>query len=245
MLEAHRYQIGFGNFKGGFVVRMVNHGRNPIAVHFYDSIPWYFRVYFHTFKVSLNDQVVDTKKQFAKLSLVPGIERETPAVVEFITVIPPGATLLTEMDFDKVFLRYSEHSPDANRGFDFSSSLISYVELDNANTQLQTNANFTLDWQSLSRGTIPYVLRCYTESLLITLPTPDFSMPYNVITLSSTVVALFFGSLFNSLIRRYRQDREDAKKQKEGKLEPPKLVEKLVTGIKNFVEGSEDDKKNQ
>ena len=39
--------------------------------------------------------------------------------------------------------------------------------------------------------------RFYTESLLIRLPTPDFSMPYNVITLTCTVLALFFGSAFN------------------------------------------------
>lgn len=31
----------------------------------------------------------------------------------------------------------------------------------------------------------------------------DFSMPYNVIILSSTVIALAFGSIFNLLVRRF------------------------------------------
>jgi hypothetical protein len=42
-----------------------------------------------------------------------------------------------------------------------------------------------------------------TPSLLLSLPTPDFSMPYNVIILSSTVIALAFGSVFNILVRRF------------------------------------------
>ena len=42
-----------------------------------------------------------------------------------------------------------------------------------------------------------------TTSLLLSLPTPDFSMPYNVIILSSTVIALAFGSIFNILVRRF------------------------------------------
>ena len=35
------------------------------------------------------------------------------------------------------------------------------------------------------------------------LPTPDFSMPYNVICLACTVVAIGFGSLHNLTTRRF------------------------------------------
>lgn len=42
----------------------------------------------------------------------------------------------------------------------------------------------------------------YTEVLLVPLTTPDFSMPYNVITITCTVFALYFGSLLNALRRR-------------------------------------------
>ena len=40
-------------------------------------------------------------------------------------------------------------------------------------------------------------VRVHTEALLVLLPTPDFSMPYNVICFVSTVIAIGFGSLFN------------------------------------------------
>jgi len=43
----------------------------------------------------------------------------------------------------------------------------------------------------------------HTIPLLVPMPTPDFSMPYNVITLTCTVIALFFGSLFNMSTRQF------------------------------------------
>ena len=65
-------------------------------------------------------------------------------------------------------------------------------------------ANFELGWTQLLRagaerggvwkqGTVFE----FGESVLLQLPTPDFSMPYNVLTLTCTVLALFFGSVFN------------------------------------------------
>ena len=45
----------------------------------------------------------------------------------------------------------------------------------------------------------------YTEVLLITLPTPDFSMPYNVICLTCTVVAIGFGSIYNLSTKRLQE----------------------------------------
>merc|ERR1712062_754793 len=43
----------------------------------------------------------------------------------------------------------------------------------------------------------PIRVELYTEALLANLPTPDFSMPYNVICLTCTVIALAFGPLAN------------------------------------------------
>lgn len=51
----------------------------------------------------------------------------------------------------------------------------------------------------------------YSEGLLVPLATPDFSMPYNVICLTSTVLAIFTGATLNTLLRR--SDRKDAADQ--------------------------------
>ncbi|KAH8517660.1 hypothetical protein H0E87_005545 [Populus deltoides] len=39
----------------------------------------------------------------------------------------------------------------------------------------------------------------YTKVLPVPLTTPDFIMPYNVITITCTVFALYFGSLLSAL----------------------------------------------
>ncbi|KIR28270.1 phosphatidylinositol glycan, class T [Cryptococcus deuterogattii 99/473] len=45
--------------------------------------------------------------------------------------------------------------------------------------------------------------RIYTPRILLDIPTPDFSMPYNVIIMSSTVMAVFFGLMHGGLTRRW------------------------------------------
>ena len=47
-----------------------------------------------------------------------------------------------------------------------------------------------------------YFIRVHTEALVLAMATPDFSMPYNVICLACTVVALAFGPLYNLTTKR-------------------------------------------
>lgn len=86
---------------------------------------------------------------------------------------------MATIKFDKVFLRYTEHPPDANRGFDLSSSIISYnITQDEKDSNFDIKRMMGLEWNPFSvDGTMVYTksTRCYTESLLISLPTPDFS----------------------------------------------------------------------
>jgi phosphatidylinositol glycan class T len=85
-------------------------------------------------------------------------------------------------DFEKAILRYTEYPPDANRGFDVAPAVLRILSPQPAD----------------QKG-----IYLRTTSLLLPLPTPDFSMPYNVIILTSTVMALGFGNIFNLLVRRF------------------------------------------
>jgi len=87
---------------------------------------------------------------------------------------PPYLTVAIE----KASIAYTEHPPDASRGWDLPPAVIQ--PLDHHGPQ-----------------------RIYTSTLLGDLPTPDFSMPYNVIIMTCTLVALFFGSIFNLLTRSF------------------------------------------
>lgn len=104
----------------------------------------------------------------------PALDRKRGTLLEIKMLIPANSTVVLTYDFEKTVLRYTEYPPDANRGFDVAPAVI-------------TIGNFSIR----------------TTSLLLSLPTPDFSMPYNVIILTSTVMALTFGFIFNIIVRRF------------------------------------------
>ena len=104
----------------------------------------------------------------------PALDRKRGTQLEVRMSIPKNSTVVLTYDFEKAILRYTEYPPDANRGFDIAPAVITIGDVS-----------------------------IRTTSLLLPLPTPDFSMPYNVIILTSTVMALSFGFIFNLSVRRF------------------------------------------
>ncbi|KAI7903831.1 GPI transamidase component PIG-T [Cokeromyces recurvatus] len=191
MIYAQRYFTGYGQERGGLKITIYNHNKlNAMPVIYYDSIPWYLKVYLHTLQVNLfsynNQSEVNMKsdKTIQQMYYQPAIDRGRPSTLECELLIPANSVVTLSMDFEKVFLKYTEHRPDANRGFDIGSAVLT-------------------TWIPTRYLNSSKLQRIYTDTLLVSLPTPDFSMPYNVITLTCTVIALFFGSMFNLLIRNF------------------------------------------
>lgn len=100
-------------------------------------------------------------------------------------MLPPKATVHITMDVTKAFLRYTEHQPDAQRGWDLPPAIF---------TPLDTFKDLAAH---------PADGRIYTSTLLVDLATPDFSMPYNVIIFTCSLIAFVFGSIFNVLSRKF------------------------------------------
>ncbi|TID12900.1 GPI transamidase-like protein component Gpi16 [Venturia nashicola] len=181
-LYAARSITGYGQERGGVQAVL----RNPsatesIEVVYMESLPWYMKPYLHTLRSSMvslsGPSAADPiKETFYR----PALDRHRGCHLELVLTIPPSSTLTLTYDFEKAILRYTEYPPDANRGFDVAAAVV----------RLLPSKNFPQD----------VYLR--TTTLLLPLPTPDFSMPYNVIILTSTVMALGFGSIFNLLVRR-------------------------------------------
>ncbi len=95
------------------------------------------------------------------------------------------------MDVDKAFLRYTEHPPDAQRGWDLPPAVLTplIVSAEQNNTRLSSGYQLGEP--------------IYTTTLLVDVATPDFSMPYNVIIFTCSLVAFIFGSIFNLLTRKF------------------------------------------
>lgn len=146
----------------------------------------------------------------------PAVDRSRPAVLEMALRLPANSLVKFTISFDKVFLKYTEHRPDANRGFDVGYAVITaqlpreqgqigYGGLDHLRIYQEREASLVQGRRSGNQEKEKETdkMRVYTDTLLVSLPTPDFSMPYNVITMTCTVISLFFGSVFNLMMRNF------------------------------------------
>lgn len=86
-----------------------------------------------------------------------------------------GEHAVLEFEFEKSLLMLHEYPPDPNHGFEIAPALTVVIDKE----------------LFISR----------TPSLLLPLPVPDFSMPYNVIIMTSTIMGLAFGTLYNLFSR--------------------------------------------
>merc|ERR1712013_219924 len=82
-------------------------------------------------------------------------------------------------------------------GYVGSASITARIP-DNRNATLLAPDDSTLSYAIWGNPpNVNTVVHIFTEILLVSLPTPDFSMPYNVICLACTVAALAFGPIHN------------------------------------------------
>lgn len=194
VVSVHRYVTGFGQVRGGIAIQLQNN--NPacaMRVTYHDVIPWYLRVYFHTFKVTARGSKHAGRNFIQEFDFVPAELRGRPNQFRIVALLPANTTLIFSLQMEKAFLRLSEHPPDANRGFDIASGVATF--------NVQKNAkNLAICGEDIESPSFTTTL--YTEPLLVSLPTPDFSMPYNVITMTSTIVAFLIGTMLNTLLRK-------------------------------------------
>ena len=187
-LYASRSFTGHGQERGGVQTLLTNpSSTSSINFVYFETLPWFMKPYLHTLKVRLSTSSTPDPSIIKETFYRPALDRRRGTQLELLMSVPASSTVILTYDFDKAILRYTEYPPDANRGFDVAPAVIRLLG--------------TVPNGSSSISQQPVYIR--TTSLLLPLPTPDFSMPYNVIILTSTVMALAFGMIFNLLVRRF------------------------------------------
>ncbi|KAL2158842.1 hypothetical protein VTH06DRAFT_4034 [Thermothelomyces fergusii] len=210
LLYAERSFTGYGQERGG--MRTILRNPSPttdVEFIYMETLPWFMRIYLHTMKARVvgtssttassrgdsrdgsdhgaTDQHDDVGKSLIQqIYYRPALDRARGTQLEVRMRVPAASTVFLTYDFEKTILRYTEYPPDANRGFDVAAAVITILGRGAEGNKVAPAA---------------YNLR--TTSLLCSLPTPDFSMPYNVIIFTSTAIALAFGGMFNILVRRF------------------------------------------
>ncbi|KAI1777204.1 Gpi16 subunit, GPI transamidase component [Hypoxylon cercidicola] len=188
LLYAERSFTGHGYERGGVRTILTNPSPDTEVEFVYmESLPWFMRIYLHTLKTQIDGEWRSSQDVIEEIYYRPALDRVRGTQLELRMRIPPASTVFLTYDFEKSILRYTEYPPDANRGFDVAAAVITILPSNSPNAPIERQKTSNLR----------------TTTLLLSLPTPDFSMPYNVIIFTSTAIALAFGGLYNILIRRF------------------------------------------
>ncbi|EJD37488.1 Gpi16 subunit, GPI transamidase component [Auricularia subglabra TFB-10046 SS5] len=174
-----RTMTGSAQYSGGLLIQLSNAQNDTLRVAYLETLPWFVTLYLHTLDIRLGS----TKRPdlLESLSYTPPSERtRTPTTLEPVLRLPPLSRITLEVKLERSFLLYTQHPPDAQRGWDLPPAVVT-----------------VLSGHGGGGGQV------YARTLLADLATPDFSMPYNVIIMSSTLVALLFGNVFNLLSRAF------------------------------------------
>uniref|UniRef100_A0A7N0ZYF5 GPI transamidase component PIG-T n=1 Tax=Kalanchoe fedtschenkoi TaxID=63787 RepID=A0A7N0ZYF5_KALFE len=250
-LQSSRFLMGSGNERGAIAISLKSpkskHGLSDglsdedsckLKVHVFQLVPWYVKVYYHTLQVFVDGDRRSVADVIEKITVSPSEDKVSPGMMELALQLPCRAksTILT-IEFDKGFLHINEYPPDANQGFDIPSAIISFPGF-------QTSMQFSSDNHSFNSPLLAKLkenssVSSYTEVLLVPLTTPDFSMPYNVITITCTVFALYFGSLLNALRRRVG---EEERLLKSKAADNTGLIPKLLAKLSAKISGRQLDK---
>ncbi|KAL4702031.1 hypothetical protein ACJJTC_019575 [Scirpophaga incertulas] len=191
-LHFSRHILGYGKEFGGIVTEVVNNYWTDIDVVVLENAPWWLPIQLSSLRVNGEAKSKLVIAQYYS----PGRSRQKPYHLELLLKLPPRSTTTITIDFEFVFLKWQEYPPDANHGFYIGAAII--------NANLPTARNYTsqpisgVTYDSIINASQPWYPALFrTNGAMVSLPTPDFSMPYNVICLACTVVALAFGPLHN------------------------------------------------
>lgn len=242
--HVNRFLMGSGNERGSIAISIrsahlhewfsrASDGCAVLAVIF-QVVPWYVKVYYHTLHIFVDGKAQIISDVVRKMKISPSEDKLSPGSMELMLRFPcniQSATLT--LDFDKGFLHIDEYPPDANQGFDIPSALVSFPDF-------YCNRSYQLDDSILYKSTLLSMfqegnpVQTYTEVLLVPLTTPDFSMPYNVITFTCTVLALYFGSMLNVLRRRAGEEERLSRSKAS---EKPRLIPLLLSKLSSKLKG--------
>lgn len=203
-----RSLTGYSQDRGGLRTHFSNPSSVAAKFIYFEFLPWYMRLHLNSLRVAIEDETGEhylssqEQQQYIHSRFYrPAIDRKRPSHLELNIVLPPNLSLVLTYEFEKSLLLYSEYPPDANHGFAVEAGMVTVLD---------------------SNDEPLYELR--TSSLLLTLPTPDFSMPYNVIILTCTIMSLAFGTVYNLLTKKVITEEELEVIAAQGKLAKLKQV---------------------
>ncbi|GAA5821755.1 hypothetical protein JCM11251_001007 [Rhodosporidiobolus azoricus] len=192
-LTTRRLLSGVGQERGRIGIEVVNNLDHEADVVWVESWPWWVRGFISGLEVTVDGE--ESSDVVSDLDYKPPIARARPTTIQALLRLSPRSTTQLTLAYESATLWYTEYPSDANRGFSVPGAQLILLSAPSTDATSPPQLGFL-------RSRLP-LLRLHTPTMLLSLPLPDFSMPYNVIILTSTVGALFFGSVMNGLVRQW------------------------------------------
>lgn len=199
-ISVDRRLRGGGKDLATLYIKWTNLTDKPLHVKHLDMIPWFLQIYTHTLKFKRNGNEIGNQEKgngeggtifMPYISILPCHLKIRSTQMEIIFTLAPKDSLIMTMECMKKFLQFIDFPFDPNRGLDIPGAIVQYHDNENGNGNDNKNDSSSFKYEFT------------TPTILMTIPTPDFTMTYNIITLSSTILSIFYGAFFNFTYRRF------------------------------------------
>jgi len=117
----------------------------------------------------------------------------------FTRRLPPDSSIIISAEFEPKFLRIEDFTADVNRGIEWDAGIVTFEQGDEARGRKIWRGGGDILNNII---TPPASVTLMSNTALFHAPPPDMSMPFNVITLSCTLVAFLVGTSLNIFVRK-------------------------------------------
>ncbi|CAK9095461.1 unnamed protein product [Durusdinium trenchii] len=188
---------------GRYLLRLSNEGRSR-HVRFLDQLPFFIRPLWHSLRAVWADGDREVELHGAEalkrlqLQFTSSDGLRSPTDFSLSVELKSGGSVSLFLDVLKNFINFREFSYACEKGFDVGGAVWLDDEAEDAAAGTISTAGFAapLGPSLRQHEAQPSSRLHFTEGMLVMVPMPDFSMPFNVVALSSTAATFFFGSIF-------------------------------------------------
>lgn len=185
---------------GRYLLRLSNLGHSRY-VRFLDQLPFFIRPLWH----SIRAVWVDATGASVELAGAEAIKRlqlqftasdglRSPTDFSLSLALKSGGSVSIFLDVLKNFINFREFSYACEKGFDVGGAV--WLDDEAGDGTIGTVGFAASLGPMYSSEPRPSYRLHFTEGMIVMVPMPDFSMPFNVVALSSTAATFFFGSIF-------------------------------------------------
>uniref|UniRef100_A0A915CLC4 GPI transamidase component PIG-T n=1 Tax=Ditylenchus dipsaci TaxID=166011 RepID=A0A915CLC4_9BILA len=191
VLSVHTFTKSLSQSGGTLSTRIENTQPKSLQVNFMQMVPWQLRLFLHTLQFSCLYQKHWLVQSIHKSHYSLAKDMQRPLLLELSVEVPADAVCRLEVDYQTAFLKITEYPADANSGVYVPGPVLT----------------------DLNGGVV-----VHGEPVLVLLPVPDFSMPFNVLCLVCTSIAIFYGNVLTTTTKlmkaEIKKERGGAKKLK-------------------------------